>query len=111
MEISLKDFVRETINEVIEGIVCSQKDMVDKYANATDPNITIAGGGYSKIEFDVSVESSKAVEKEGKAGVSIKVIDVGGKAKESVGEKAENRIKFSVLISVGDVNNHPSTRH
>ena len=106
MDITLKDFVQETISEVIEGIVNSQKNMKEKYVDEKDPNIAIAGGGFSKIEFDVSVASGKTTEAEGKAGISIKVLDIGGNAKEKVENKLENRIKFSVLFSVSDVNNY-----
>jgi hypothetical protein len=110
MEILLKEFVEETINEVIEGIVRSQRNMLSKYTATEDPNITIAGGGYSRLEFDVIVTSTSNSETGGKAGLSIKVIDVGGNTKKATEEKAENRIKFSVLFSVSDVNNFPTSR-
>lgn len=109
MEISLKEFVQETLNEIIEGIVNSQNHMKAKYVNEKDPNIAIESGRPSKVEFDVSVESSKNVEASGKAGISIKVLEVGGNAKELVANKNENRIKFSVFITVSTVNNYPTS--
>jgi len=108
MEVTLKTFVQETINEIIEGVVQSQKDMLAKYDQEKDPNISISSGGFNRIEFDVFVTSTKEAEAGGKAGISIKVLDIAGNAKESTENRAENRIKFSVLYSVSEVNNYPT---
>ena len=109
MEILLKEFVEETINEVIEGIVNAQKNMVAKYTEAEEPNIMISGEGYQRLDFDIIVTSSRNSEAGGKAGLSIKVLDVGGNAKKTIENKAENRIKFSVLFGVSSVNNFPTS--
>jgi hypothetical protein len=44
MEVSLKSFVQKTINEIIEGVVSSQNDMLAKYTKPEDQNISISTG-------------------------------------------------------------------
>ncbi len=108
MEILLKEFIEETINEVIEGIVNAQKNMVAKYKETEDPNISIATQKLDKIEFDIAVTSSINAEIGGKAGLSIKVLDFNGNTKRIAEDKAENRIKFSVIVGVSEVNHNPT---
>lgn len=112
MEILLKQFVEETINEVIAGIVNSQKNMLATYKNYEDPQITISAGEgrLEKINFDVLVTSSNNSESGGKAGLSIKVLDIGGSKKNSNENTAENRIQFSVQIKVESVDNAIKTK-
>lgn len=107
MEISLKEFVAETIKEIVEGITEAQKNMLEQYKNENDPNIAIATDRKQNIEFDISVTTSRTGETSGGGGISIKVIDFGLKGSEKQEYSAVNKIKFSVGMYVAEVNNFP----
>ncbi len=107
MEVTLKTFIAETIKEIIDGIATAAEDIVKTYNKTDSPNIEITTSGYQRIEFDISIASSQSGETSGNAGVSIKVLDIGGKKSSIQEQSAINKIKFSVFVSVQGRNNYP----
>jgi hypothetical protein len=98
MEVSLKTFVAETIREIFEGIAEAQTSIIDGAKKVDEGSLTIGGGGWKKIEFDISVTSSETNDSSGKAGLMIKVLDFGVKSANTNQLSAVNRIKFEVPI-------------
>lgn len=95
----LKVFVAQTIKEVIEGIVEAQRQIIPSLDFANDGYIQIGHDTRMEdIEFDISVTSSESSGDEKKAGVFIKVVDVGVKNNSSNNISSTNRIKFKIPI-------------
>jgi hypothetical protein len=95
----LKLFVTETIKEIIEGVVGAQKQVIPQLNHSSDGFVQIGSGSLSNIEFDISVTSSETDGSENKAGVFIKVLDIGHKNMSTNNNTSTNRIKFSVPVS------------
>ncbi|MDB5009197.1 MAG: hypothetical protein JWP45_3590 [Mucilaginibacter sp.] len=95
----LKAFVTETIKEIIEGVVEAQKQIIPQLNHVTDGFVQIGSGAFSNIEFDISVTSSETEGLENKAGVFIKVLDIGHKNNSSNNSTSINKIRFSVPVA------------
>lgn len=95
----LKVFVTETIKEIIEGVVAAQKQIIPQLNHSSDGFVQIGSGNLSNIDFDISVTSSETDGSENKAGVFIKVLDIGHKNISTNNNTSTNRIKFSVPVS------------
>lgn len=95
----LKLFVTETIKEIIEGVVEAQRQIIPKLNYSKDGFAQIGSGAFSNIEFDISVTSSETEGNESKAGVFIKVIDLGVKNNSSNNNTSTNKIRFTVPVS------------
>jgi len=96
--VELKIFVKETIKEIIEGIVEVQKELVPTLDVASHGYFQIGSESYSEIEFDISVTSSESEGSEKKAGVFIKVVDLGVKNNSTNNNSSTNKIKFKVPV-------------
>ena len=96
----LKVFVTETIKEIVEGVVEAQKLIIPKFNYINDGYVQIGSGNVSNIEFDISVTSSESEGSENKAGVFIKVIDLGHKNNSTNNNTSINKIKFSVPVAL-----------
>lgn len=95
----LKVFVTETIKEIIEGVIEAQKLIVPQVNHANEGFVQIGNGSFSQIEFDISVTSSEAEGNENKAGIFIKVLDIGHKNTATSNNTSVNKIKFSVPVT------------
>lgn len=106
----LKEFIKETIEQILEGISEAQAGSLGKNVNASTDggSATKDLGGhlinrgkfgvFTRIDFDVSV----AAESEGKGGLRVAVfgqgVDAGGSRKSS----NASRVLFSVPVRLPD---------
>lgn len=105
----LKNFIKETILEIVEGVLLSQAEITSKYKdvfinppnpfesaivrknNAPDPR------DLCKIEFDVSIESKIIKNK----GVDLNLIQViSGDISKSKQDGNLNRVRFKIPVSL-----------
>lgn len=102
----LKDFVSETLKQVILGVKDAQASEGGENVNAENAgvpsgkNIFSAGtyGTFTLVEFDVAISA----ESSGKGGANLKVFGVGF---EGVGEHkggTANRISFAIPVRLPD---------
>nr|WP_319570407.1 hypothetical protein [uncultured Draconibacterium sp.] len=94
----LKEFVSETIQQIIEGVKDAGFTLVTKIDYEKDGYVQIGDGMKQKIEFDISVTTTETTKKEGKAGVMIKVVDFGVKGSDNKEATSMNKIKFQVPV-------------
>lgn len=100
----LKDFVQETLNQILDGVAAAQgSDLGDNInaANAFSENGNLFHsrfGTFTRVDFEVAVTAESA--KEGKA--SIAVWSVGGSGGLSEKQNSVSHIKFSVPLRLPD---------
>jgi len=103
--IDLKQFVSETIQQVIEGAKDAGLYLKDNLDYDKDGYVQIGDGNMQKIEFDISVTTSETSKSEGKAGIMIKVVDFGIKGSDNTESTSMNKIKFSVPVAFPQIAN------
>ena len=106
----LKDFVSETLKEIIEGVKGAQDFAIENVINPTSFGVVSPKAIMSKdndevtsvqrIDFSLSLQQSYAAD--GK--VSIGVMDIG-KIEGEYRNIKENRVNFSVLVVLPDGDN------
>jgi len=115
----LKDFLSETLKQIIKGIQDAQ-EFVDKYGQGAKVNprgITALKRDESgrnqphdintklpieRVEFDVAITASDSVEKSGGGGLRVWALNVGGQAGTSSENTTISRIRFGVPIVLPD---------
>lgn len=98
----VKEFVSETLKEIIDGVVEAQKDTEGKGAVVvpySTPN--------EKVGFDIAVTVAEGKETGGKAGISVWSIGAGVSGKSESSNTTVSRITFSVLVSLPKGNERP----
>lgn len=97
-EINLKDFVKETLLEITEGIY-GAKTMTKKEYTKTpiSPRYGIEDKYQaSKISFDIAVTTSKTTNNSKDGGLKIKVVDASISNEKVSSKEYTNRIKFDI---------------
>ncbi len=102
----LKDFVAETLSQIVEGVQIAQKR-----EDGTNVNAAMAGaefGGHlvnvgtygvaTRVDFDVSVTA----ETKGGAGAKLSVFGIGAEGGAGHTAGSANRISFSVPVRLPD---------
>ena len=107
---NLKDFVSETLSQIIDGVKLAQDHAKDAGAvvSPTDlmsPNpdaTSLLSGPNAKpvqlIYFDVAVSTAHDKKAKGGAGLFVGPVTLGGQAQSGAASSTVNRIKFSVPI-------------
>jgi hypothetical protein len=98
----LKDFVRETLVQIISGVVEAQKtELVTDSPAAVAP----AGQGVQDeellnrlVEFDVAVTTESGSQTKGGIGVFVGPVGLGSQGRSDASEALVNRIRFSIPI-------------
>jgi hypothetical protein len=91
----LKDFVSETLKQIIDGVKDAQQT-----ANTKGAVIVPYSQGAEKIEFDVAVTAVEGTETAGKAGISVWSIGAGVSGKSESSTSTVSRIRFSVAVEL-----------
>lgn len=107
----LKDFITQTLTNIIEGVKNGQKiaDTHEAKINPKDlyPLNYTSGSTYADIEkerfaqfvdFDIAVTTSEETMGKGGVGIFIGSMGIGGQAKLETTNSLVNRIRFSVPI-------------
>lgn len=114
MELTLQDFIRETLVQITNGISEANKALAGTGARVNPKNIaptSVAGaqffgrletGDYQHpplvhaIRFDVAVHASESSQKAGGLGIVVAAVAIGGKTKSDVAATSESRIQFEI---------------
>lgn len=91
----LKEFVSDTLKQIIDGIIDAQK-----YAGGKGTIIVPYSEQQKSVSFDVAVTVDESKQKEGKAGVTVWSIGGGISGKTESSSSIVSRIKFDVPIEL-----------
>ena len=93
----LKQFVSESLSQIIEGIKTAQANSLDSRKEGSYINPEIRGANDPRIiEFDIAVSVTKDDSVTGGAGIFIGPVTLGTKAEAQASNSSISRIKFSV---------------
>lgn len=104
----LRNFIAETLTQIIGGITDAQKNMMefqkDKESEYTAPyvNPNPSSDNHKKlsdVDFDVAVTVSEGKSVEGSGGLSVMGVSLGGKGGSEQTNSSVSRIKFSIPVS------------
>ena len=108
----LREFVSETLKEIIAGVKEAQKYAESERAWVS-PRLQTSGGKTSvryvvygtacpieQIEFDVAVTSTEGAATEAGVGVFVAAIGLGAKGKSDASNSSVSRIRFSVPLGL-----------
>ena len=109
--IELRDFVSETIKQVIDGEVTAQQYAKEKDAVVNPPllyhveneNVMVdrdTTQPVQSISFDVAVTAAEGTKTQGGVAVFIGAFGLGSKGQSEKGSETVNRIQFSVPVSL-----------
>ena len=109
--IELRDFVSETIKQVIDGVVSSQEYAKQKDAvvnpklgyniqNQTLMTDRATQQPVQSISFDVAVTAGESTKTQGGIAVFTGIIGLGSKGQSERSNEIVNRIQFSVPIAL-----------
>ena len=109
--IELKDFISESLKQIVTGISDAQDFVIEKGGNVSPKNIIFDGrnnassGGFvnqpylvNMIEYDIAIVVQDSTEGQGGAGIFVGGISIGGRVKADQTTTNESRIKFSIPV-------------
>lgn len=109
----LKDFVTETLNQIISGVKSSQEfaQREEAVINGTNFRIykadstnnavyydSLTGGIIQLIDFDIAINITESQNAKGGIGIFVGSIGLGTQGEAYTGNNTVNRIKFSVPL-------------
>jgi hypothetical protein len=103
----LKDFIRTTLREIIDGVAEAQKEARGKGANINPMGVGFTrnsqwnystGAEPQAVSFDVALTESKGTGTEGGVGVFLGGIGLGSKGRTEAESVSLTRIQFSVPV-------------
>ncbi|HEY3040639.1 MAG TPA: hypothetical protein VGJ66_18010 [Pyrinomonadaceae bacterium] len=97
--LELRDFVAETIKQVIDGVVTAQQYATSKKA-VVNPRTSRHGEPVQSIAFDVAVTAGKGAKTQGGIAVFTGVLGLGSKGQSEKTSESVNRIQFSVPLAL-----------
>ena len=111
MGIELKDFIAETLTQIIEGVRTSQSLAKDDKTRAeiiptslparADSQIVGASNVYiNLIEFDIAVTATEGAKTDSKVGVLVTVIGAAVQGQTDVSSSTVSRIKFTLPVKL-----------
>lgn len=113
----LDEFITDSLKSIVKGIKDSQEFANENGARINphvgkwdfDKNQTTYYGkeegarAITKIDFDIAVTTSSAQETGGEGGINVYSIKLGGKMSDTEKNESVSRIKFSVNVSLPNV--------
>jgi hypothetical protein len=97
--LQLRDFVAETIKQVIDGVTIAQEYATGKKA-IVNPRTSRYGDPVQSISFDVAVTAAKGTKTQGGVAVFSGVFGLGSKGQSEKNNATVSRIQFSVPIAL-----------
>ena len=95
--LELRDFVAETIKQVIDGVAAAQEYATTKRAIVNPPPSRMSQRVES-ISFDVAITAAKGSKTQGGIAVFTGVFALGSKGQSEKANETVNRIQFSVHV-------------
>jgi hypothetical protein len=124
MEMELKDFVSETIQQIVAGVRAAQEAVAPQGARV-NPGLDQTGDEYVKlglvsvnaqrtaqlVQFDLAVSTTSGTQTKGGVGVFVIPFTLGSSGQSTAEQYSSSRIKFAVpvLLPDGDVWKVPYT--
>ncbi len=120
----LKQFVSETLVQIVEGIMDADARIANSGAAVNPQNVVTNKSGdgpygfyagnkdvkyrpaVQEISFDVVVTASKGTETKGGIGIQVGAIALGSTGKSDAGTASESRIQFSVPLLLPNSKNN-----
>ena len=105
----LKDFIKQTIEQIVDGVVEAQTNIKDKGANINPVNFPYTKDGkhnhskYSipqEVIFDIGLTSTEKNGSSERIGVFLGSINLGKKNNDSTEAVAVTKVRFSVPLSL-----------
>ena len=96
----LKEFVSETIKQVVDGIVEAQLYAEEKKAKVVPFIYKEVLEDIHTIDFDVAVTASKGSASKGGAGLFVGPVALGAKGESNTSDSSISRIKFKVPLEL-----------
>ncbi len=104
----LKEFVAETLKQVVEGVAQAQQDVKELGATINPKGVVYQQGQsyvspssrktIQMIDFDISLAETESTQAGGRIAVFFGTVAGGAHGKAESGSNAMNRVKFSVPI-------------
>jgi len=106
----LKDFVAETLKEIVDGVIEAQEYYKGKDGSVNSKYLTFrndqgmqmwhkdTGQPAQQIDFDVAVTTTEETETKGGIGVFVGAVGLGTQGKSDATNSSSSRIKFTVPI-------------
>jgi len=88
----IKEFVKESLRQIVEGVKEVQSEVADK------SQIAPIGNQLERVEFDIGVTVDEEETKDKGAGLSVYCLKVGASGQTSASISSAHRIKFCVNI-------------
>lgn len=106
---NLKDFVAETLKQIIDGVVAAQEDGQGKGAVINPCGRTMSmktrqvtetddPQKQQMVEFDVAVTAAEGTQTKGGIGVFVAAVALGSQGQSNANMQSINRVKFSIPI-------------
>lgn len=103
---NLKEFIAETLNQIVDGVVEAQSYAKGKGAEVAPTIVTSKGYGNTyrptqqEVEFDVAVTVQENQEKAGRGGLRVAWFDFGGEVSSGEQSATVSRVKFGIPIDL-----------
>jgi hypothetical protein len=96
----LRDFVAETIKQVIDGVVLAQEYARTKNAIVNPHRGKIQPPSSERISFDVALTAATGTKTQGGIAVFTGAFGLGSKGQSERSNETVNRIQFSVSVDL-----------
>lgn len=106
----LNEFVEETLNQIVEGVVKAEEAVKEKGATVNPIGVFESNGmkiisgnkqpTVQMVDFDVVLSVTEAGGKGAKAGIFIGPVGVGANAKSETKSSAMNKVKFAIPLKL-----------
>ncbi|WP_133170080.1 hypothetical protein [Kumtagia ephedrae] len=101
---NLKDFVRTTLLEIMEGVASAQQEWNSRpnskgVINPVFGSVQEAHKYTRTVKFDVAVTVSEAKEGSGNAGLKIWSVELGASGALSSGNSTVSRVEFEIPVN------------
>lgn len=113
MELTLKEFLEETLGQVVEGVSGVRTRVADDplvvvgwdsriygRPGSNPSNTNPSGAPVPTVEFDVALEVRGGTQTSGKAGVHVGVVNLGTEAGSKKDSTHTHRVRFSVPLVI-----------
>nr|WP_246391145.1 trypco2 family protein [Limimaricola variabilis] len=108
----MKEFVTETVSAIADATAELQERyagkgvLVNPPTNSTGEQLFVVGREdyhfryVEKVEFDVALTVGSTKQGEGKAGIRIASVEIGGGGSKSVTSEAVSRVRFTIPLAL-----------
>jgi hypothetical protein len=107
----LKDFIKETLTQIIQGVIDSQKFASENNAKINPKNVQLFNKGdkpifsdinrdnfAQNVEFDIAITATEGLDSKGGVGVFLGSLGIGGQVQNFSSNNNINRIRFNIPI-------------